>query len=73
MGLVNLMSFSQMILQGLDMFESLAAYHTGWATVGITRMGHMKMPLGGARGCKCLATNQTLITGHPTGICNVTI
>lgn len=67
------MNFSQMILQGLDIFETLATNRTGLVTVPIICMGHLKMTFSGAMGCKCLSTNQTLITGDPNGICNVLI
>ena len=71
--MINLMNFSQMILQGLDIFETLATNRTGLVTVPIICMGHLKMTFSGAMGCKCLSTYQTLITGDPNGICNVLI
>ena len=64
---------NEMILQGLDIFETLATNRTGLVTVPIICMGHLKMTFSGAMGCKCLSTNQTLITGDPNGICNVLI
>ena len=68
------MSFSQMLLQCSNKFETFSTNHTGWATMEcITRMRFLKVTFSRAGGCKCLATNQTLITGYPTGICNGSI